>query len=227
MDVGIIGSGNIGGTLARQLSALGHHVLLSNSRGPASLATFAAEIGATAVSAEQAAGAPDVIIVSVPETAVPRLPRDVLATSSAVVIDTGNYYPSRDGRIDEIENGLAESAWVAQVLGVRVVKAFNNIVAPSLANRGVAPGASGRICLSVAGDEPRAKAVVLKLIDALGFDGIDAGTLAESWRQQPGSPAYCRDLSADALRAALTEANRALIGHYRAEADEQARAYFS
>jgi 8-hydroxy-5-deazaflavin:NADPH oxidoreductase len=230
MDIGIIGSGNIGSTLVRHLTALGHQVTVANSRGPASLAALAAETGATAATAQQAARAADVVIITVPEKAVPQLPRDVLSASSAVVVDTGNYYPSRDGRLAEIEDGLAESAWVARVLGVpagRVVKAFNNIVAPSLATRGVPAGTPGRVALSVAGDDPRAKAVVLGVVDALGFDGVDAGSLADSWRQQPGAPAYCRDLDVDGLRAALAQAEAGEIASYRAAADEAARAYFA
>jgi len=227
MDIGIIGSGNIGGILARRLTALGHRVSVANSRGPASLAALAAETGATAATVEQAARARDVIIVAVPESAVPELPRDILAAMSAVVVDTGNYYPSRDGRIAEIDGGLTDSEWVARVLGRPVVKAFNNIVADSLAARGVPAGAPGRICLPVAGDDPRAKELVLGLLDALGFDGIDAGTLADSWRQQPGAPAYCRDLDSDGLKAALAQANAGQIADYRAQADEAARAYFT
>jgi predicted dinucleotide-binding enzyme len=227
MDIGIIGSGNIGSTLARHLTALGHRVSIANSRGPDSLAALAAETGATAATVEQAAHAQDVVIIAVPETAVPQLPRDILSKTSAVVIDTGNYYPSRDGRIVEIDEGLTESQWVAQVLGRPVIKAFNNIVADSLATRGVPAGTPGRICLSVAGDDPRAKELVLELIDALGFDGIDGGNLADSWRQQPGTPAYCRDLDADELKAALAQADARQIGEYRAQADEAARPYFA
>ena len=227
MDIGIIGSGNIGGTLVRHLSALGHQVSIANSRGPASLAALAAETGATAATVEQAARAQDLVIIAVPEAAVPQLPRDILTASSAVVVDTGNYYPSRDGRIAEIDGGLTDSEWVARVLGVPVVKAFNNIVAPSLGTRGAPAGTPGRICLSVAGDQQPAKELVLGVIDALGFDGIDAGTLAESWRQQPGTPAYCRDLDADGLQAALGQADAGRIAGYRAEADEAARPYFS
>src|SRR5690606_17767910 len=106
MDIGIIGSGNIGSTLARHLKGLGHQVSIANSRGPASLAALAAETDATAVTVEQAARAQDLVIITVPQKAVPQLPRDSLATSSAVVVDTGNYYPSRDGRIAEIDGGL-------------------------------------------------------------------------------------------------------------------------
>jgi predicted dinucleotide-binding enzyme len=227
VDIGIIGSGNIGSTLARHLTALGHQVLIANSRGPGSLAAVAAETGANAVTVEQAARAQDVVIIAVPEAAVPKLPGNILAATSAVVVDTGNYYPARDGRIAEIDGGLADSEWVARVLGVPVVKAFNNIGAGSLATRGLPTGAPGRICLSVAGDNPRAKERVLGLINAIGFDGIDTGTLAESWRQHPGTPAYCRDLDAKGLKAALAQAEAGQIARYRAQADDDARAYFT
>ena len=200
MDIGIIGSGNIGSTLARQLTALGHQVAIANSRGPASLSTVAAETGATAATVEQVARAQDVVIITIPEAAVPQLPRDILAKTSAVIVDTGNYYPARDGRIAEIDGGLTDSEWVARMLRVPVVKAFNNIVVDSLATRGAPAGTPGRICLSVAGDDPPAKELVLGLIDTLGFDGIDAGTLADSWRQHPGTPAYCRDLDMTGLK---------------------------
>jgi predicted dinucleotide-binding enzyme len=227
MDIGIIGSGNIGSTLARHLAALGHQVFIANSRGPASLAAVAAETGATAATVEQAARAQDMVIITIPEAAVPQLPRDILAATSAVVVDTGNYYPTRDGRIAELDGGMTDSEWVARVLGVPVVKAFNNIVARSLATRAAPAGTPGRICLSVAGDDPRAKELVLGLIDAIGFDGIDAGTLADSWRQQPGTPAYCRDLDADGLKAALAQADAKQIADYRAQADEAARPFFA
>ncbi|MCW3058793.1 MAG: coenzyme F420-dependent oxidoreductase [Capsulimonas sp.] len=226
LDIGIIGSGHIGGTLARRLTALGHQVSIANSRGPASLAELSAETGAIAATAEEAARAKDVVIIAVQEKAAPQLPGDILAASSAVVIDTGNYYPSRDGQIAEIEAGLTESEWVARVLGRPVVKAFNNIFAASLATGGLPAGAPGRICLSVAGDDPRAKETTLNLLDALGFDGIDAGALADSWRQQPGTPAYCKDLDTDGLKAALSEADASQGAEYRAQANEAARAYF-
>jgi predicted dinucleotide-binding enzyme len=164
MDIGIIGSGHLGSTLARHLAALGHQVLIANSRGPASLVALAADTGAFAATVEQATRARDMVIIAVPEKSVWQLPRDVLATTSAVVVDAGNYYPSRDSRIPEIDRCLPESAWVARLLGRPVIRAFNNILANSLATRGVPAGTPGRICLSVAGDDLSAKAKVRSLI---------------------------------------------------------------
>ncbi|WP_157359826.1 NAD(P)-binding domain-containing protein [Caldimonas brevitalea] len=226
MDIGIIGSGNIGSTLARNLRALGHRVSIANSRGPASLASLAAETGARAATVEQAAGAKDLAIITIPQSAVLNLPREVIRSTPAIVVDTGNYYPSRDGRIAEIDEGLTDSEWVARVLGRPVVKAFNNIVAGSLATRGVPVGDPRRVCLSVAGDVPQAKETVQDLIRALGFDVIDAGTLADSWRQQPGAPAYCRDLDMEGLKAALAQADALQIAAYRLKADQEAAPYF-
>jgi 8-hydroxy-5-deazaflavin:NADPH oxidoreductase len=211
MKVGIIGAGQIGGTLARRLAKLGHNVSLANSRGPASLATLAVESGAKAVSVADAVKGADLVVVTIPEKSVPLLPKDLFRDVPAelILVDTGNYYPSfRDGTIAEIESGLTESGWVAKHLGRPVVKVFNNIMAHSLAEGGLPPGAKGRIALPVAGDNPRAKAVVIGLVDALGFDGIDAGRLDESWRQQPGTPVYCTDYDADGVRRALTLADR-------------------
>src|SRR5213080_4357640 len=197
MKIGIIGAGNIGGTLTRRFSALGHKVFVANSRGPETLAELAAETGATPVTVEQAAQAGEVAIVTIPLRNIPSLPAGLFAKTpdSVVVVDTGNYYPQqRDGRIDGIEDGATESRWVSQQLGRTVVKAFNNIYAEHLLKLGQPTGTSGRIALPVAGDDDRTKSIVLRLIDELGFDGVDAGGLDESWRQQPGTPAYGTDL---------------------------------
>jgi len=226
MRIGIIGAGAIGGTLARHLARLGHQVSIANSRGPASLTALAAEVGATPVSVVDAAHAGEVVIVSIPQKAVPDLPRGLFANvpDSVVVVDTGNYYPElRDGRIDAIERGMLDSQWVAQQLGRTVIKAFNSIYARSLLEKGAPPGTKGRVALSVAGDRSEAKAPVLRLLDELGFDPVDAGDLDNSWRQQPGTPAYCRDLEVAALRRALAEADRSRIAEYRAEQEARTR----
>jgi len=211
MKIGIIGAGNIGGTLTRRFSALGHKVFVANSRGPETLADLAAETGATPATVEQAAQAGDVVIVTIPLKNIPSLPAGLFAKTpkNVVVVDTGNYYPQqRDGRIDGIEDGMTESRWVAQQLGRPVVKAFNNIYAEHLYKLGRPKGGPGRIALPVAGDDPTAKAVVLSLIDELGFDSVDAGGLDESWRQQPATPVYATDLDANGVRRALAKASK-------------------
>jgi hypothetical protein len=226
MRIGVIGAGSIGGTLARYLAKLGHQVSIANSRGPESLTALATEIGATPVSAVDAAKGADIVIVSIPEKAVADLPPGLFANvpGGVVVVDTGNYYPElRDGRIDAIDRGMLDSQWVAQQIGRPVIKAFNNIFAKSLLEKGVPRGTKGRIALSVAGDSSDAKAAVLHLIDDLGFDPVDGGDLDNSWRQQPGTPAYCRDLEAAALRRALAEADRSRIAEYRAEQEARIR----
>lgn len=226
MRIGIIGAGNMGGILALHLTKLGHHILIANSRGPESLTTFAFEIGATPVSVVDAAKAGDIVVISIPTKGVADLPRELFAnvSRSIVVIDTGNYHPElRDGRIDAIDRGMLDSQWVAQQIGRPVIKAFNNLFAKSLLEKGVSRGATGRIALSVAGDSLDAKAVVTRLIDDLGFDPVDGGDLDNSWRQQPGTPAYCRDLEAAALRHALAEADRSRIAEYRAEQEARIR----
>ena len=226
MNIGIIGAGNIGGTLARHLARLGHQVSIANSRGPQSLAALAQRIGAKPVTVAEAARAGDVVIVSIPEKNVPDLPRGLFASvpDSVAVVDTGNYYPElRDGRIDAIDRGLLDSQWVSQQLGCPVIKAFNNIYAQSLLEKGTPRGTAGRVALPVSGDSPTAKATVLRLVDELGFDPVDDGGLDDSWRQQPGTPAYCRDFDAGALRRALAEADRGRLAEYRAAAEEQAR----
>jgi hypothetical protein len=141
-----------------------------------------------------------------------------------VVVDTGNYYPKRDGRIPSIEEGQPESSWVAEQLGRPVVKAFNTIYADHLMKRGRAADQSGRIALPVAGDDKAAKSVVMRLIDELGFDAVDAGTLSESWKQQPGTPVYGADLTADGVRRALGEARHERKPEFRASATTSANA---
>lgn len=218
MRIGIIGAGQIGGTLTRRLTKLGHKVFVANSRGPETLTTLAAETGATAVSVREAVRGVDLVIVTIPEKNVPSLPAGLFANTdeAVVVIDTGNYYPrQRDGRIEGIETGLPESKWVEQQLGRPVIKAFNNIYARHLLELGRPQGTPGRIALPVAGDDARAKAVVLRLIDELGFDGVDAGGLDESWRQQPGTPAYAKDFDADGVRRALSKAKRERTPEWR------------
>ena len=230
MRIGVIGAGSMGRILARHLGKLGHHLSIANSRGPESLTALAAEIGATPVSVVDAAKAREIVIIAIPTKAVADLPRALFANapSSVVVIDIGNYHPElRDGRIDAIDRGMLDSQWVAQQIACPVIKAFNNIFAKSLLEKGVPSGTKARIALSVAGDSLDAKAAVLRLVDDLGFDPVDGGDLDNSWRQQPGTPAYCRDLEAAALRRALAEADRSRIAEYRAEQEARIRTYIA
>jgi predicted dinucleotide-binding enzyme len=219
MNIGIIGAGHIGGTLTRRLTALGHTVFVANSRGPETLAALAAETGAKPVSVQEAARNGEVVVVTIPMKNIPKLPRGLFdgVPDSVVVIDTCNYYPQqRDGRIGAIEDGLQESRWVQQQLGRPVIKAFNNIYAQHLLERGKPAGTPGRIALPVAGDDQRAKAVVLQLVDELGFDGVDAGGLNESWRQQPGTPVYAQDYDAAGVQRALKQASQERTPEWRA-----------
>jgi predicted dinucleotide-binding enzyme len=230
MRIGVIGAGSMGRILARRFGKLGHHVSIANSRGPESLAALAAEIDATAVSVVDAANAGEIVIIAIPTKAVAELPRGLFANvpSSVVVVDIGNYHPElRDGRIDAIDRGMLESQWVAQQIGRPVIKAFNNIYAKSLLEKGVPRGTKGRVALSVFGDSLDAKAAVLRLIDDLGFDPVDGGDLDNSWRQQPGTPAYCQDLEAAALLRALAEADRSRIAEYLAEQEARIRRYIA
>jgi 8-hydroxy-5-deazaflavin:NADPH oxidoreductase len=209
MKIGIIGAGRIGGTLTRRLTALGHDVSVANSRGPETLADLAAETGAHASTLADVAKDKEVVIVTIPEKAVAELPKGLFdaVDERTVVVDTGNYYPRRDGRIAAIESGTTESRWVSQQLGRPVVKAFNTIYAQHLLERGRPAGERGRIALPIAADNPADTAVVSRLIDELGFDAVDGGGLDDSWRQQPGTPIYAADLDAESARRALAGAS--------------------
>jgi hypothetical protein len=208
MNIGIIGAGHIGGTLARRFVALGHHVTVANSRDPETIESLAAEWGATAAWANMAAHGADVVVVTIPEKDVVNLPDNFLegAADDVVVIDTGNYSKERDGRIEEIEAGMTDSRWVEEQIGVSVVKAFNTIQARHLLDFGKPQGTTGRIALPVAGDDAAAKTVVMDLVDALGFDPVDGGGLDDSWRQQQGNAAYGADFDEEDLREALAGA---------------------
>ncbi len=209
MKIGIIGAGNIGGALTRRLTELGHQVSVANSRGPETLRDLTSKTGARATTVSEAARGKDVVVVTIPQRNIPRLPGDLFdgVEADVVVVDTGNYYPrERDGRIEDIEQGEIESRWVERHLGRPVVKAFNNIYAQHLQDSGKPPGTAGRVALPVAGDDLAAKAVVMGLIDELGFDAVDAGGLDDSWRQQPATPVYTTDRDAASVRGALAEA---------------------
>jgi 8-hydroxy-5-deazaflavin:NADPH oxidoreductase len=203
MRIGIIGSGNIGGTLTRRLTELGHDVTVANSRGPASLLPLVRETGARAGSVEEAVRSADLVVLAVPLKAVSELPADTF--SGHVVVDACNFYRARDGAIPELEEPhSASSEWVAHHFrDVHVVKAFNTINFAHITAHATPSGTVARRALPVAGDDRAAKQQVMALVDELGFDAVDAGSLKESWRQQPGTPVYNRDLDAAQVRDAL------------------------
>ena len=219
--VALIGSGNIGSTVARLSVAAGHSVVLSNSRGPGTLKDLADELGplARAATAEDAAEAGDLVVVAIPLKAYERVPAG--PTAGKAVLDANNYYPERDGQIAELDSGQLTSSELLQrhVPQAAVVKVFNNIYYQHLLHLARPAGAPDRSYLPIAGDHPQAKAAVTTFLDSIGYGAVDAGPLAESWRQQPGQPVYAapygpfedergRPAGEDTIRAALAAATR-------------------
>lgn len=206
MRIGIIGAGHIGGTLAGLFVGAGHEVAVSNSRGPATLEDQVARLGggARAMTAAEAARFGEVVVVSVPFGRYRELPTDGVA--GKVVIDTNNYYPGRDGHFEELDDDRTTSSEMLQahLSGGRVVKAFNAIHWSNLRDRGRPSGDPERLGIPISGDDQEATRTVAGLIDQIGFEAVDAGTLAEGGRKhQPGTPAYTAGLNARELRARL------------------------
>jgi len=208
--IGLIGAGHIGSQVARLAVARGYDVVLSNSRGPEALAALVKELGprARAATAAEAARAGELVVVTIPLKNYRSVPVEPLI--GKVVIDTNNYYPQRDGQIAELDD---ESTTTAELLQrhlpkSKVVKAFNHIYAAQLTTDGKPPGTPNRRALAIAGDDAGAKVTVTKLLDAFGFDTVDAGALAEGWRIQRDTPGYGPRQNADELRAALAAAKR-------------------
>ena len=209
--IGIIGSGNIGGTLAKLFAAQGHDVVISNSRGPETLADLVSEIGGTAraATAAEAAEAGEIVVVSIPFLAVDTVPVEPLA--GKVVIDTNNYYWERDGHVVDIDEGRStpSEALQAHLPTSYVVKLFNAIQSGHLATQGVPAGTPGRRALPLAGDDATAKSTVAALADEIGYDVVDVGPLAEGWRFDRDQPAYGPEVDAAALTELLGQAKRA------------------
>ena len=208
--IGFIGSGNIGGQVARKAVENGYDVVLSNSRGPETLADLVAELGprARAATAAEAAAAADIAVVSVPFNRYTEVPVEQLA--GKLVIDTNNYYFERDGHVAELDNGTATVSGMLQehLPTSRVVKAFNNIKAADITTDGTPAGTPDRRALAIAGDDSDAKATVVALLDAFGFDTVDVGPLSESWRVERDQPAYVVRQNAQELRDNLAIATR-------------------
>ncbi|WP_432994528.1 NADPH-dependent F420 reductase [Dactylosporangium sp. CA-233914] len=214
--IGFIGSGNIGSTVARLAVAAGHDVVLSNSRDPETLADLVAELGPKARAARpaQAAAAGDIVVVTVPLKAYRDVPAEPLA--GKIVVDTNNYYPDRDGRFPRLDDATATTSGLLQqhLAGAKVVKGFNNIWFKHLAELGRPAGTPDRTALPIAGDDAAAKATVTAFFDAIGYDTVDAGPLADSWRAERDQPVYVKPYgestpaTAAIIRARLAEARR-------------------
>ncbi|MGE8382527.1 MAG: NADPH-dependent F420 reductase [Pseudomonas putida] len=209
MKIGIIGTGNIGGTLARKLRAAGHEIRVANSGGVNGVRAFAEGIGVEPADIRSAVDGVDLIVLAIPLPALSALPSGLFTSvpDSVPVVDTSNYYPGlRDPHIAEIDQGMTESVWVTKQIGRPVIKAFNNVLAHTLAELGLPEGTEGRIAAAVAGDNHEAKETVMSLVNQAGFDPVDGGALEESWRQQPSTPCYCCDYDAKTMRRALAAA---------------------
>jgi predicted dinucleotide-binding enzyme len=208
--LGFIGAGLIGSALAKHAIDAGYDVVLSNSRGPETLSALVASLGpkARAATAQEAAEAGDLVVVTIPLRNYKSVPVEPLV--GKIVIDTNNYYPERDGQIPELD---AEKTTVSELLQAhlprsKVVKAFNVIWSEHLKVQGQPAGSKNRRALAIAGNDAEAKKIVAAFIDAIGFDVVDAGPLSEGWRFQRDLPAYNKPLNADGLREALGQALR-------------------
>src|SRR5246127_1154272 len=213
MNIGIIGTGQIGEVIIRKLGGAGYSVKMANARGPESLKDLAADTGAIPVSVEQVVQDVDMLFIVVPQKSIPELPKGLLnkAKKETIVIDVGNYYPFRDGRIDELENGLTESVWVERQIGRPVIKVLNTIPSKAFMASGRPAGSKDRVALPISGDNTKAKEIVAQLIDRIGFDSVDAGTIVESWRQQPGSPVYCVHSTKEELQQGVKKVDRSSL----------------
>ncbi|MGN7233447.1 NADPH-dependent F420 reductase [Priestia megaterium] len=207
MRFGIIGAGSIGSIISKKLVKNGHDVKIADARGMEHLE--GKELTGTPVRIEDAIKNIEILIISLPTKAMPSI-RNIIdqVGEEVIIVDTSNYYPFRDDKIEEIENGMVESVWVSNQLGRSVIKAFNNLLAYTLENEGTSEDSSGRIAMAVAGDDLEQKQVVMDIVHELGFDTVDSGSLNDSWRQQPGTPAYCTELTKDELTTALKKANK-------------------
>lgn len=207
MKFGIIGAGTIGSIISKKLVKNGHDVKIADARGIEHLE--GKELAGTPVLIEDVMTNIEVLIISLPLTALPSI-RNIIEQvgEEVIVVDTSNYYPSRDQKIAEIENGMVESDWVSNQLGKPIIKAFNNLLAHTLENEGTPEGTSGRIAMAIAGNDVSQKQIIMDVVNQLGFDTVDSGSLSDSWRQQPGTPAYCTELTKEELTKALGKANK-------------------
>jgi predicted dinucleotide-binding enzyme len=208
MQIGIVGAGYIGQAVARASLKAGHRVMLSNSRGARSLADLATEIGVEVGSVEEAVAFGDIVLVAVPLKNYPALPAAPFA--GKIVIDTGNYYPRRDGAIAALDDQSTTTSELLarQLTGAKIVKGFNAILAAQIVSDAKAAGTPGRRALPIAGDNGKAKQTVTVFLDSIGFDVVDLGPLAEGWRVERARPAYCIPMDKIRLQATIEKTSR-------------------
>lgn len=207
MKFGIIGAGPIGASISKKLVKNGHEVKIADARNIEHL--DGKDIAGTPVAVEEVINNIDVLLLSLPLHVMPSIRPIIDQVGEDVIIaDTSNYYPFRDNQIKEIENGMVESVWVSNQLGRPIIKAFNNLLAYTLENKGTPDGTEGRIAMAIAGDNPSQKQVMIDVVNELGFDAVDGGSLSDSWREQPGTPAYCTELTKEELVEALKKADK-------------------
>lgn len=223
VQIGVIGAGLLGGTLARRLAGVGHAVQVANSRAPESLSDFTGS-GITAGWFADVVSTSSILFLALPYSALRDVAADVgdTAGNDTIIVDTGNYYPGRDGSIPELDGDSAgpDTLWLSGLLRRPIFKAFNNITYVQLADSGQPHGSPRRIGLPVAGQPGTAKQRLLDLVNELGFDPVDGGELADSWRQQPGSPIYATDLGAEAIRGFLSSVDPEAPAIYRRKREE-------
>jgi len=207
MKFGIIGAGPIGASISKKLVENGHDVKIADARNIEHLE--GKDIAGTPVNVEEVITNIDVLLLSLPLHVMPSI-RPIIdqVRDDVIIADTSNYYPFRDNEIEEIENGMVESVWVSKQIGRPVIKAFNNQLAYTLENKGTPKGTTGRIAMAIAGDDPAQKQLMIDVVNELGFDAVDGGSLNDSWREQPGTPAYCTELTKEELIEALNKADK-------------------
>lgn len=212
MRIGIVGTGNIGATPTRKLSAAGHLVHVANTPGPQSITELSKESGSVAVALDDITHDVELLVTCIPFARMPDINGVVSGLPDDVpVADTSNYYLHRDARIEEIDAGKDEGLWVEQQLGRPVVRAWNALLQTTRAARGRPKGDADRLAVPVAGTDRAAMQTVMGLVDDSGFDPVDAGTVDDTWRLQMGALAYCTELNAEQMRRALQLANRDVV----------------
>ncbi|PTE84199.1 3-hydroxyisobutyrate dehydrogenase [Staphylococcus equorum] len=207
MRIGIIGVGNIGTVLSHKLVGNGHQVKVADARSIDKLANK--NFSGQAVEVENVIKGIDILIIAIPFPATPDLKYLMnQVDDNVIIVDTSNYAPVlRDKNIEELDNGMSDSVWVSQQLGKPVIKAFNNLLEETLDDKGAPENTENRIAMAIAGDNQKDKEVIMDIVSEIGFDTVDTGSLKDSWRHQPGTPAYCTELTKEELEQALDHAD--------------------